>query len=111
MEAGISGKKLHEHHGGDHSARAKVVKKKKTGKKKAKKASVEKNIEPSGVEDKMKIKSQDLAIVFNPKRDVIKPYHTDGDSEMYTEEILEKRKALKSEPLVIETINDFLTLY
>ena len=59
----------------------------------------------------MKIKSRELAVVFNPQRDVIKPYHTDGDSAMYTEEMVDIRKALKSDPLIIDTINDFISLY
>lgn len=98
----------------DHSARAtkpKVVKKKQNRKKTTKKAPVEKAVEPSGVEDNMKIKSRELAVVFNPSRDVIKPYHVDGDSEMYTEEMVEKRKSLKQEQLVIDSINDFIGLY
>lgn len=58
-----------------------------------------------------KISIPDLAFVFNPVRDQIKPYHLDGDTTMYTETSIARRNALKSDTLVIESINDFITLY
>lgn len=30
---------------------------------------------------------------------------------MYTEEMVEKRRDLKNEPIIIQTIEDFITLY
>ena len=58
-----------------------------------------------------KISIPELAFVFNPVRDQIKPYHLDGDTTMYTETSIARRNALKSDTLVIESINDFITLY
>lgn len=62
-------------------------------------------------QEDMKIKIEDLAVVFNPTRDETKPYHLDGDSSMYTEAALAKRQAIKSEGIVINSINEFLTIY
>ena len=98
--------------GGDNrkvEVRPKVVKKKKS---KAKRSSNAENAAATNVEENStKIKSRELAVVFNPQRDVIKPYHMDGDPSMYTEEMVEKRRDLKNEPIIIQTIEDFITLY
>lgn len=58
-----------------------------------------------------KLSVPDLAFVFNPSRDQIKPYHLDGDTTMYTETSIARRNALKSDSIVIESINDFMSLY
>lgn len=58
-----------------------------------------------------KIKTPDLAFIFNPARDEIKPYHLDGDTTMYTETSIARRNALKSDSVVAESINDFISLY
>jgi hypothetical protein len=108
-----SGRKHNHNH--DERARPKVVKRKHTKKKKSSNPSSTNRSDPAdaapSIEDQTKIKSRELAIVFNPKRDVIKPYHIDGDSAMYTEEMKERRAALKDEPLVVESINEFINLY
>lgn len=62
-------------------------------------------------QEDMKIKSENLAMVFNPSRDEVKPYHLDGDSSMYTEAALAKRQSIKSESIVINSINEFLSIY
>jgi hypothetical protein len=58
-----------------------------------------------------RIKIPDLAFIFNPVRDEIKPYHLDGDTTMYTETAIARRNALKSDAVVIDSINDFINLY
>ena len=58
-----------------------------------------------------RIKIPDLAFIFNPVRDEIKPYHLDGDTTMYTETAIAKRNSLKSDSLVVESITDFMSLY
>lgn len=58
-----------------------------------------------------RIKTPDLAFIFNPIRDEIKPYHMDGDTTMYTETSIARRNALKSDSQVVESINDFMSLY
>ena len=55
--------------------------------------------------------SPDLALVFSANRDATKPYCTDGDVTMYTETALAQRKALKSDPVLVEGINDFISMY
>mmetsp|Transcript_4051 Transcript_4051/g.3881 ORF Transcript_4051/g.3881 Transcript_4051/m.3881 type:complete len:218 (+) Transcript_4051:5-658(+) len=57
------------------------------------------------------IEKPDLTFLFNPLRDEVKPYHLDGDTSMYTESSIVSRANLKSEPMVIESINDFMDLY
>ncbi|OMJ89958.1 hypothetical protein SteCoe_7743 [Stentor coeruleus] len=58
-----------------------------------------------------RIKIPDLAFIFNPIRDEIKPYHMDGDTTMYTETSIARRNSLKSDSQVVESINDFMSLY
>ena len=58
-----------------------------------------------------KITSPALAFVFNPKRDERKKYHLDGDSEMYTQQAVSQRAALKSAPGVVTCIHNFMSLY
>ena len=58
-----------------------------------------------------RIKIPDLAFIFNPIRDEIKPYHLDGDTTMYTETAIARRNGLKSDIVVSDSINDFMSLY
>ena len=58
-----------------------------------------------------RIKIPDLAFIFNPIRDEIKPYHLDGDTTMYSETAIARRNGLKSDTVVAESINDFMSLY
>ena len=58
-----------------------------------------------------RIKIPDLGFIFNPIRDEIKPYHLDGDTTMYTETALARRNSLKSDSIVVESINEFMSLY
>ena len=58
-----------------------------------------------------RIKIPDLAFIFNPIRDNIKPYHLDGDTSMYTETSIAHRNGLKSDPIVVSSISDFMSLY
>ena len=58
-----------------------------------------------------RIKIPDLAFIFNPVRDEIKSYHLDGDTTMYTETAIARRNSLKSDMLVVESINEFMSLY
>ena len=46
-----------------------------------------------------------------PTRDQFpaRPYHIDGDPEMYSKDNIDKRKALRENDIVIEAINDFAT--
>ena len=66
---------------------------------------------PQAFQDDMKIKNPDIAFIFNPTRDQTKEYHLDGDSTMYTEQALAQRQAIKVDPQVVASINDFITLY
>jgi len=58
-----------------------------------------------------KILNKDLAYVFLQNRDNFpaKPYYEDGNPEMYTQESMQKRYALRSNPTVHEAIKDFMT--
>ena len=60
-----------------------------------------------------KTKNQELQMVFNPARDDLSqvPYHIDGNPEMYTDENLKKRETLKNDPIVKESINDFINFF
>lgn len=62
-------------------------------------------------ENDSRIKIPDLAFIFNPVRDEIKPYHLDGDTTMYTETAIARRNGLKSDIVVSDSINDFMSLY
>ena len=52
-----------------------------------------------------------LAEIFKPSQSVAKEYHLDGDFSMYTSESLEKRKELKTDPELKETIEDFMGIF
>lgn len=72
---------------------------------------VEKTEEKLTGQEDTKIKAPELAFIFNPARDEIKPYYLDGDTTMYTETSIARRNALKSEMVVADSINDFMSLY
>ena len=57
--------------------------------------------------------SKDLAFIFNAGRDNFpaKPYAEDGNPEFYTEENMKARLELKDSQVVIEAIQDFMTLF
>ena len=57
--------------------------------------------------------SRDLAFIFNVMRDNFpaKPYAEDGNPDFYTEENLKARAELKESAVVIEAIQDFMTLF
>lgn len=65
----------------------------------------------SDKENKIDLTAPDLTFLFNPLRDEVKAYHLDGDTAMYTESSIVTRSNLKYEPIVIESINDFINLY
>ena len=52
-----------------------------------------------------------MAYVFTATRDNFpaKPYHEDGNPEMYTKESMEKRNALKKNDVVVSAIEEFMT--
>ena len=62
--------------------------------------------------DQNKIKSEGLRFVFLANRDNFPnnpcPYYDDGDPDMYTEEKMKARKALKKDETVKDAINDFM---
>mmetsp|Transcript_22252 Transcript_22252/g.21489 ORF Transcript_22252/g.21489 Transcript_22252/m.21489 type:complete len:155 (-) Transcript_22252:224-688(-) len=62
------------------------------------------------VDDKNKISNKDLALVFHQARDAFpnRPFHEEGNPEMYTKENMDKRNALKENDTVMEAINDFM---
>ena len=55
--------------------------------------------------------SRVIAELFKPERDKTLAYHLDGDTSMYTEVALSRRLAMKQEPLVMESIEDFMNIY
>ena len=69
---------------------------------------------PAEVEkDPNLIQNPEIQFIFTPNRDAFpsKPYFEDGNPEMYTNDKLAKRKALKDEPIVQEAIRDFMNLF
>ena len=73
---------------------------------------VDRNLEAASTEaTDSRIKIPDLAFIFNPIRDEIKPYHLDGDTTMYSETAIARRNGLKSDTVVAESINEFMSLY
>lgn len=50
----------------------------------------------------------DLDFLFNDKKDLEndKPYFEDGNENMYTDEMIEKRKSFKNDPEVIKSIEN-----
>ncbi|CAI2381302.1 unnamed protein product [Moneuplotes crassus] len=75
---------------------------------------------PSGIpglgadqdEEGNKIENQEIRFIFNPNRDKFpeKPYYEDGNPELYTDEKLAKRKALKEDVDVQNVIREFMTI-
>ena len=66
-------------------------------------------MDPLAAENPNKIESEALAYIFKAQRDIFpaKPYNEDGNPEMYTKENIEKRKALRNNPIVLEAITKF----
>ena len=66
-------------------------------------------MDPAAAENPNKIESEALAYIFKATRDIFpaKPYNEDGNPEMYTEGNMEKRKALRNNPIVLEAIQKF----
>lgn len=55
---------------------------------------------------------KDVDFIFDPKSQKGEtPYHQEGNMEFYTKENEAKRKNLKSNPLVIEALNNVINLY
>jgi len=69
--------------------------------------------ENKGNELDNKIKNPDIAMLFNPNRDVFpsKPYYEDGNPDLYSDDNLLKRTELKTDPTVSEAIRDFINLF
>ena len=63
-----------------------------------------------GARDKSSIKNSEIQYLFSPDRDQFpsKPYHEDGNPDMYTKENIAKRNALYRNDMVEESINDFM---
>lgn len=61
----------------------------------------------------MKIANGKLDFLFDGSRDVnmAKPYHEDGDENMYTQENITKRRKMKIDPDVIKSIENFMSHY
>ena len=60
--------------------------------------------------DKSAVKNSEIQYLFSPDRDTFpaKPYHEDGNPDMYTKESIAKRQALFRNDMVEEAINDFM---
>ena len=60
--------------------------------------------------DKSQVQNSEIQYLFSPDRDQFpsKPYHEDGNPEMYTKENLMKRQQLYRNDVVEEAINDFM---
>ena len=60
--------------------------------------------------DKNAVKNSEIQYLFSHERDQFpnKPYHEDGNPEMYTKENIEKRHKLYRNDVVEEAINDFM---
>ena len=54
-----------------------------------------------------------IQFLFAPKRDVFpnKPYYLDGDAEMYTEEVLDKRSKLKEDEDIKKCVRDVYFIF
>ncbi|CAK59329.1 unnamed protein product (macronuclear) [Paramecium tetraurelia] len=61
----------------------------------------------------IKIANGKLDFLFDGSRDVnlVKPYHEDGDENMYSKENVTKRRKLKSDPEVVQSIEAFMAHY
>jgi len=61
-------------------------------------------------ENPNRIDNPDVAYIFKKTRDDFpaKPYHDDGNPEMYTTENRKKREALRTSPIVVEAIQKFM---
>lgn len=57
-------------------------------------------------ENPNKIENEALQYIFKANRDIFpaKPYNEDGNPDMYTRENIEKRKALRNNPIVVEAL-------
>lgn len=66
-------------------------------------------MDPLAAENPNKIESEALAYIFKANRDIFpaKPYNEDGNPEMYTKDNIDKRKALRNNPIVLEAITKF----
>ena len=66
-------------------------------------------MDPATAENPNKIESEALAYIFKANRDIFpaKPYNEDGNPEMYTQANMDKRKALRNNPIVMEAIEKF----
>ena len=60
--------------------------------------------------DKSSIKNAEIQYLFSHERDSFpnKPYHEDGNPDMYNKENIDKRRILYYNDTVIEAINDFM---
>lgn len=63
-----------------------------------------------GAGDKSSVKNSEIQYLFSADRDQFpsKPYHEDGNPDMYTKENIAKRQALYRNDMVEEAINDFI---
>ena len=63
-----------------------------------------------GAGDKNSIKNSEIQYLFSHERDQFpnKPYHEDGNPEMYTKDNIEKRHKLYRNDVVEEAINEFM---
>lgn len=52
-----------------------------------------------------------LAMVFHPNRDATSAYHSEGDSSLYVEEAMGRRRALHDDSQLNFRINEFIRLY
>ncbi len=61
-------------------------------------------------ENPNRIDNPDVAYIFKKNRDDFpsKPYYDDGNPEMYTAENLKKRTDLRNNPIVVESISNFM---
>lgn len=58
-----------------------------------------------------RVTNPEIAFIFDPNRDLFpnKPYFDDGNPDFYSEENIKKREALKTDPVVKEAIDNFIT--
>jgi hypothetical protein len=65
-----------------------------------------------GKEEADKITST-LQFLFDPQRDNVpnKPYHEDGDIKFYSVKERKSRKAMRTDPVVKESIENFMQLF
>ena len=66
-------------------------------------------MDPLSGENPNKIDNEFISYIFKPDRDNFprKPYDQEGNPEMYTKENVEKRKALRNNPIVVDAIENF----